>query len=330
MNKFTASMGFLGMAASSKIIFTEMPPSIPGNFTTYQYDLETKHLSTIATGAEGSYTAWDFLSGAAVCGNTYYAAIDDSIIDWGLTAISIDTGDVRLWNSKLMPTNNLLHNLWCDPSGDEGSLLSVQSTTGGAASFGLYSVHVDGNRVTQEKIGDFPPLTDQNSFMGFDTEFQVTPDRSQVWGNFGSNTANSRVQSGNLHIMNSKTGSVESYSYGDISAYPYTSVPLSEDESFLTVVNKNGNMIKSQGSLSGDSVDTSDEQDGAGLYTGSQPWTVDAGSNKIYAITSTSVSPDGAQFLDIMNAKTGDIEQSVPFTEILGKKCNTIGGFALL
>ena len=254
MNKITAGMGFLGVAASTKIMFTEMPPSIPGNFTTYHYDMKTNQLSTIATGAEGSYTAWDFLSGAAVCGNTYYAAIDDSIIDWGLTAISIDTGDVRLWNSKLMPTTNLLHNLWCDPSGDDGSLLSVQSTTGGTATFGLYSVHVDGNRVTQEKIGEFPPLTSENSFVGFDTEFQATPDRSQVWGNFGSNTDDARLESGNLHIMNSKTGGVQSYSYGQISAYPYSTVPLSENEPFLTVVNNGGNMIKGQGSLKGDSV----------------------------------------------------------------------------
>ena len=54
-------------------------------------------------------------------------------------------------------------------------------------------------------------MTDENSFVGFDTEFQATPDRSQVWGNFGSNTANSRMESGNLHIMSTKKVNTNMY-----------------------------------------------------------------------------------------------------------------------
>ena len=72
-------------------------------------------------------------------------------------------------------------------------------------------------------------------------------------------------------------------------------------------------------------------QDATGLYTGSQPWTVDAGSSKIYAITSKALNSDEAQFLDIIDAKTGDIEQSLAFTDIIGKqKCSGVGGLALL
>ena len=69
------------------------------------------------------------------------------------------------------------------------------------------------------------------------------------------------------------------------------------------------------------------------MYTGSQPWTVDAGANKVYAVTSKSTDPKGDQFLDIINAKTGDIEESLPFADIMGKeKCSGcgIGGLALV
>ncbi len=73
--------GLLGYVSSTEIVFTEMPDSIPGNFNTYQYDLDSKVLKTIPTGVEEAFTAWDFVSGATVCENTYYAAVDDSLLN---------------------------------------------------------------------------------------------------------------------------------------------------------------------------------------------------------------------------------------------------------
>lgn len=326
MKTFSAGIGCLGLSmaatsvSSTNIVFTQMPESIPGNFTTYQYDLENEVLTKIASGSEGSYDAWDFVSGAAVCGNTYYAAIDDSIIDWGFAAISLDTGNINIWKKNMMPTENLLHNLWCDPSSTD-SLYSVQSTTGGSAVFGLYHLTVSDRKVSQVLIGEYPN-SGGNYYVGFDTEFQATPDRSQVWGNFASNN----YKSGHLHVMDSKTGKLTSYDYQGQSGYPYTTVPLDNgDSSFLTL--RNGNeMIKGTGALEGSNVVMSDIENASELFSGSQPWTVDASSNKVYTVSKDQI---GQQYLKILNAKNGDIEFSLNFNDILHSK-GTVGGLALV
>ena len=60
-------------------------------------------------------------------------------------------------------------------------------------------------------------------------------------------------------------------------------------------------------------------------------WFSTVDCSKIYAITSKALNSDEAQFLDIIDAKTGDIEQSLAFTDIIGKqKCSGVGGLALL
>lgn len=323
MNKITTGLSFLSVASSTKILFTQSPESIPGNFTTYQYDLVSKEVTQIATGDESSYTAWDFPSGAAVCGNTYYAAIDDSIIDWGLAAISLETGHVDIYaaSKHQMPTMNLLHNLWCDPSGADGSLLTVQSVTQGDPVFGLYKMEVK-DKVTQTQIGEYPYDPKKNYFVASDTEFQATPDRSQVWANFGSSTTNS----GNLHIMETNSGSLKSYAYPAGSGYPYSTVPLKNDaSSFLVALNNNG-VEKGTGSLEGDSVSVSKTEDSDILFTGSQPWTVDATSGKVYTITNEK---GGQQWLEIFDATSGDLIDSVGFNGIVDGK-GYVGGLALL
>ena len=150
-----------------------------------------------------------------------------------------------------MPTYNLLHNVWCDvAAGSDNALLTIQSvTTDGNPVFGLYSMKVSVS-ITQTLIGEFPFDLKNNVFASSDTEFQITPDQTQVWGNL----ATSNYESGNLHIMEVATGELHSFSYPSRSGYRYATVPQERNATqFLTVLN-NGATDKWQGSFDGDQV----------------------------------------------------------------------------
>lgn len=68
-------------------------------------------------------------------------------------------------------------------------------------------------------------------------------------------------------------------------------------------------------------------EDNGALYTGSQPWTVDASAGNVYVITNEKEL--GQQWLDTINAETGDITESIRLGSVV-RGDGHIGGLALL
>lgn len=152
---------------------------IPGNYTLWKYESSTDKVTVVGTGMEDSYTAYDFVSGAAVCGNSYFASAVEAGIDYGLLVADLDTGA-----QKVYPHSDfgdlLIHNIWCDSKDISGSSVYAVESTLSDPEFTLHRISIGNDMVTNEKVGVFT-MPDGAMWAGHDTMFQATASTGEVW-----------------------------------------------------------------------------------------------------------------------------------------------------
>lgn len=316
----------VNVAAGSKLYFTQMPDSIPGNYTVWSYDTSSKQVTAIATDLEEAYTGFDMVSGAAICGSEayYYAVASDLTIAHGVLVTDVAAGTSKILDSKLFD-GNLLHNMWCDPADSSGQTLyaieyNVEDTKD--SDYYLYHVTVEGSKVTNEKLGAFVPAAEPT---GSDTMFSATKDVSEVWCGW---SLNSNEKQGKIQIMSTKTGQVtDEYALSGHDAYPYVTVPYeAHQKTFLGVMNNPAKDVRTaqftleeNGSVSVDEVESAPY-----AYTGSQPWAIEYSKDLAHAVQSYE------SVIRTMNAKTGELVEDIPFSEILNDKTVKAGALAVV
>jgi hypothetical protein len=129
----------------------------------------------------------------------------DVPLTYGIAAFDLKqkkTLVIEDWSKK--ENNNLVHNIWCDPSDTTGkTLLAVQSTMQGTVNeFSVHRVVFDADKKTFEstQLADLKGVQDR--FFGVDYEFSLSSDGSELW----SLWTNSHYTMGTLVITNLKTG----------------------------------------------------------------------------------------------------------------------------
>ena len=330
MNKLMASFfSFLvsvHAVAGSKLYFTEMPDSIPGNYTVWKYDTSTKVATTIASGIEEAYTGYDMVSGAAICGSEsyYYAVASDLTIANGVLVVDVAAGTSQVLDSKLFG-GNLLHNMWCDPADASGQTFyaieyNIQDSSD--SNYYLYHVTIEGDKVTNEQLGAFLPAGQPT---GSDTMFSATKDVSEVWCGWALNL---NMKEGKVQIMDTSTGKItDEYTLTGQNAYPYVTVPYEpHQKTFLGVMSDQlQDTHVAQFTLEEDgTISTSDVEESGYAYTGSQAWAIEYSQDLAYA------SDSQAKCIRSFNAKNGDWIGDIPYSNIVGEKTVKAGALAVV
>lgn len=311
-------------ANAELLYFSEMPLSIPGNYSVFSYDTSTKQVEKVGGGEESSYTAYDFVSGSASCGNMYYSSAVQTIVSWGLEVMDTSSGDVKIFTTEELRSTRIFHNIYCDTSGAY-TLVTVQSTTDGI--FSVWGVDVTGSgsnnwKVTQTKIGDFATTGDYY-YVGSDTIFASTfSATNEIYASF----SNQKYTSGSFEVM-TMDGNVKTYEIKGAPGYPYASVPLSTDsKQFTGLINDSGNTKQVTFTFNNDdSVSLSNEVDAEQLYTGSMPWSYSSKTNQVYAMTSHSTGP---QSILIMNTDL-EIQETISIASLIGQGDHKCGGLTV-
>lgn len=325
-----AATALTAVAANAEVLyFSGMPSSIPGNYTVYSFNTANPNaVTTIGTALEESYTAYDFVSGAALCGDVYYTSAVDVMIDWGLGVMDVSTGETKVFNIEDLDSNRIIHNIYCSGL-DDRSLVTVQSTTTGE--FSAWNVNLSGDspstwRVTQTKIGDFDKSGKTEFYPGTDTIFAATYSlTNEIYASF----SNEKHTGGFLDVMNMQ-GDVKSYDIAGLPGYPYSSFPMSHDDTqFKGLINDHGVTQTATFTLDGGNVSISDTTEANDLYTGSQPWQYSPKSDKFYAVTSPNGNNGEPQEIRVIDAKTLKVEESFSATLLLGPGDHSIGAVAV-
>ena len=118
--------------SGDQLVFVNNSKEVANNIYAHVvlFDTETKDIQVIANGDSRLLNSgYEFLSGACICGDMYYAVWVDVPIEMGL--IAVDLKDEKIYVSS---TGYQYHTLSCLPSGSDGgnnSFLAVatQSTT---------------------------------------------------------------------------------------------------------------------------------------------------------------------------------------------------------
>ena len=316
----------VNIVLGSKLYFTQMPDSIPGNYTVWGYDTSTKQTTAIASGLEDSYTGYSMVSGAAICGSEayYYAVASDLSIAHGVLVVDVAAGTSKVLDSKLFG-GNLLHNMWCDSADSSGqTFYAVEYNVNDPSdsNYYLYHVTIQGNKVTNERLGAFVPAAEPT---GSDTMFSAPKDVSEVWCGW---SANSNEKAGKIQILSTKSGKVTGeYTLTGHNAYPYVTVPYqAHQKTFLGVMNNPAKDVRiAQFTLEEDgSVSVADVKSAPYAYTGSQAWAIEYSKDLAYACDYNE------KLIRIMNAKTGDLIGDIQFSEILNEKTVNAGALAVV
>jgi hypothetical protein len=325
MFKIATLFAVLGTSVAEMLYLSQMPGSIPGNYSIHSFDTDSQKLALVATGAESSYTAYSFVSGAAACGNRYYSVAVDVGINWGLQVADISTGKSQIFNTDDLKNKRVYHAIYCTE--ETNTVVTVQaSLETSPPSYGVWKVTVDDNfKVTQKHVGDFG--TDgASSPVGCDQEFAAT---FAATGKIYAVFSTSNFKGGSLKIMD-MSGKVETYKY-DGSPYPVQATPLKNDGTPFTTIFKdvqNGKFSQASCTLGGSAVKTTGEKAAPELaQIGGMPWSYSPKTNKFYAISSMTY-PVNAQTLYVANAATLAIEQSFDINSFLGAQAN-VGGVAV-
>ena len=312
----------VNVAAGSKFYFTQMPDSIPGNYTVWSYDTSSRQVAVIATDFEDAFTGFDMVSGSAICGSEayYYAVASDLSIAHGVLVADVAAGTSKILDSKLFD-GNLLHNMWCDPADSTGqTIYAIEYNVNDPedTDYYLYRVTLEGSKVTNEKIGSFVPAAYPTAS---DTMFSAPKDVSEVWCGW---SLNAKGNSGKIQIMDVKTGQVtDEYGLTANVGYPYATVPYeAHQKTFLGVLDNNVKDVRTaQFTLKDDGTVLVDEIESASYaYTGSQPWAIEYSKDLAHA----SVYNGG--LIRTMNAKTGELVGEVKYSEILNEKKGVLAG----
>lgn len=194
----------------TKLVLTGMPPIIPGKFTVFEYDTKNGNTTALISGDEQPFTAYSFVSGAAVCGkDLYYTVWTDVPMTWGIAVFDLKHKKTLIiddWSQKA-DNHNLIHNIWCDPSDITGkTLLTVQSSM--VETVNQFSVHrvvfdIDKLSFTSTELVDLKGVQDR--FFGVDYEFSLSSDGTEIW----SLWTNLNFNKGTLTISNLETGNTD-------------------------------------------------------------------------------------------------------------------------
>lgn len=181
---------------------------IENNF--WQLDLATSELSVVPLQGQPGYRpgySEDFIQGAMVCNNVYYAIYADiNTARAGLATIDLATGAYKQKDisSGFPAGGQLYHALHCDTSSTATRVLAIRSDRGGAnsAAFSLRQINIDGpaELVNDTKLGSF---STGDIFGGSDNVFafhDAGADGMEVWASFPSGP-DDKVKTGSLEIL---------------------------------------------------------------------------------------------------------------------------------
>lgn len=318
----------IGSSLASEMYFTQMPDSIPGNYTIWKYDSTSKKTTAMGSAYESVSNAFDFVSGSAVCQQNYYASAVDVMIAYGLLVADLSTGEQKILNQKLFG-DLLIHNIWCDPSDSTGSSVYAVESTISNPEFYLYHITVDGMAVTNRKIGTF--ATPKGcEYAGSDTMFNAPEGVGEVWASW----ATKQQTGGYIQVMNTKNGAVSDYKVDGTTpapGYPYSMVPLKAGQNTAMGI-LNGIEMKPHTRIaqftlddSKNSAKISDEEDGTDSFTGFQPWATEYAP----ALVHTIVSDQEDATVRTFDATTGKMLADVPMKEILRGNKFRVGALAV-
>lgn len=213
----------------------------------------------------------------------------------------------------------ILHNMWCDPADPTGqTLYAVESTTDNPV-FALYKITVlnYSQAVTQTKVGTFD-MPKGAAYAGSDTMFQATPDMKEVYCAW----SNSNQHGGDIQVMKVADGMTTTYSVdGSKQGYPYTIVPLeSGKDTVLGALNglqMSPHSAFTQFKFSGSKAEVTDMTEGSKVFTGFQPWQIEAEPQLVHTITNSD-----SQSIRTFNAVDGSWTSDIYMTEILSRDDN--------
>lgn len=323
-------------ASAHQFVFSEMPGAIPGNYSFWSFDSNSKEVKLISQGYESVQSAWDFVSGAAVCGagdsQRYYASATDFPVMAGIQVVDMTTGKNTVINyssfGQLIP-----HTIYCDPTDPTGQTLYIVESTVGPGSTGfptytLFKVKIDEDfQLTQRQLGVFPSSKTAVS-SGFDCEFQVTPDYKYLYATW-STKGN---QGGTVHRMELATGNlVGTYKLVSFNAgHPYGSLIDSKGNYKIVMyafASGGGPDIMHRCDLTFDDkkkeAKASNCQQDQSLFVGGMPWTPVLEDGNAYVIRYTT-----SQLYVI--GKNGTIVESIDIPSLLPKSQNgKYGGLAV-
>lgn len=238
-----------------------------------------RSLTTLASQLESSYTAYDMVAGSATCGKRYYAAAVQAFISWGLMVTDVETGKTQVIDHTDFPSetnDKLVQTIWCDGADSTGnSLIAVLSDTENPT-YSVYRLVVDKDMsVSTSLIADIPQGPHESN-TGWSTEFQATPDGSQVyasWAVKGSSNSN-----GSIKRVDVESGEVSEWSVTGDNGYVYAMFPKENDAKQISaVLNYNGVSSRAFLTLNDDgSVDLGDSEEDQSLFLGGMPWQIDA------------------------------------------------------
>ncbi|GMH96541.1 hypothetical protein TrST_g12614 [Triparma strigata] len=310
------------VASGTDIYLTEMPAVIPGNYTNYKYDTESGSLTTLASQLESSYTAYDMVAGSATCGNRYYAAAVQAFISWGLMVTDVETGKTQVIDHTDFPSetnDKLVQTIWCDGTDSTGnSLIAVLSDTENPT-YSVYRLVVDKDMsVSTSLIADIPQGPHESN-TGWSTEFQATPDGSQVyasWAVKGSSNSN-----GSIKRVDVESGEVSEWSVTGDNGYVYAMFPKENDAKQISaVLNYNGVSSRAFLTLNDDgSVDLGDSEEDQSLFLGGMPWQIDAEGQVGMALDNKQ--PQHIDFFDVDSLEVlSSLEEKDIFGDVQNRK----------
>lgn len=186
-------------ATAQDIYFVENSHIIPGNSNFWKFDGK----NATKLGVLDKTGTRDFVSSATICGDLYIAAWDIYPSAFGIAAARISTGE-----HQINPTDYLIHAIACHPTLNN-TVFAVGSQPGAKhAQFTLQVVDLAAGNDTV--IGTFPTPR-QEIFEGWDTIFQFSNDRSEIYAAFGKKNVvfPSNPTSSDLFVMDTASGQVK-------------------------------------------------------------------------------------------------------------------------
>uniref|UniRef100_A0A7S1GEU7 Uncharacterized protein n=1 Tax=Bicosoecida sp. CB-2014 TaxID=1486930 RepID=A0A7S1GEU7_9STRA len=216
-------------AAASKLVFTNNSQLIgPGlSAAVGIFDTSTKSVEMVfADGVTGLNNRYSYVSGAAVCGEFYYALYASPAM--GAAGVARVALNDKKGNISYTATDGVPHALACDPTDATHQSLLVMMSQKAAPTAGdnlltfvLYRANTFTSSMT--KVAAFPSAA-VAAYDGFDSIFSFTEDGGELWANF-PDSYNPLPKGGDLLIMNTKTGAVRgpfNYDYGLFGGNDYT------------------------------------------------------------------------------------------------------------
>lgn len=290
--------------------------TVPGTSSVLKFDLTAKTYETVASINTLPTSATDALSSSVVCGDKFYAVWTDVPIASGILQASISTGKMA-FNTGAQGT--VYHTLACGEK--EGELLIVKTVAGTSDSVVVQASKYDFDSNTDTVIGSFP----DSNFAGYDTMYKFTADGKQCFAQFPESIDLEKVKTGTLYIMDTASGSVDSYKFPKDVGLPYDIFPADSKTfsvSFVDYQTQKTKLCKGTVSNTVDKsekseVHVSDCNEADALWTHSLPKPV-CGDGNAYAMPpNIGTGPGSAQPLSSINVQTGESSTIVDLSSVI-------------